>query len=384
MSMDGEYIEQAVDITLTAPVCEQANQETEETHDLMQLFSLDLGHVPCLEREEEYVLACQARNAWQGVLERLREQHSVVTALLTEKKRTPASYDSLSEQDVLPLLDHIEDRLRQPEQEEAPGPVRKMLHIWLCHVRADLARFHEHRDELVRRNLRLVLKLARRSQVCSLGPLDLMQEGVFGLMRAIEKFDPDRGVKFVTYAVWWIRQAITRALEQGGGVVRPSTYFQEQRSRFLRLSQTLEATRHYTLSAAELLETSDHRSEVAMLVTTPVTIVSLDAPFNSEEEGSLVEMLSHPDGSSPEEELLKADRSKTLHQALISLAPQDAEVLRLRFGLTDDHSYTLEEVGQRLGMSREQVRQRERRALTSLRKHLCHDVSRQNPRRKVA
>jgi RNA polymerase sigma factor (sigma-70 family) len=382
--MDGEYSEHAVDITLTATIHEQANQATEETRDLMHLFSLDLGHLPCLEREEEYLLACQARNAWQGVLERLREQHSLVTALLAENKRAFVSYDSLSEPDVLPLLDYVDDQLRQPEQEEVRGPVRKILQIWLCRVRAELARFREHRDELVRRNLRLVLKLARRSQVCSLGPLDLVQEGVFGLMRATEKFDPDRGVKFVTYAVWWIRQAITRALEQGGGVVRPSTYFQEQRSRLLRLAQTLETTLHYTPSAAELLELSDNKSEVATLVTTPVTIVSLDAPLSSEEEGSLVEILPHPDGSSPEEELLKADRSKTLYQALTSLAPQDAEVLRLRFGLTDGHSYTLEEVGQRLRMSREQVRQRERRALTSLKKYLCRDVSLQNPRRKVA
>ena len=382
--MDGEYSEHAVDISLTATIHEQANQATEETRDLMHLFSLDLGHLPCLEREEEYLLACQARNAWQGVLERLREQHSLVTALLAENKRAFVSYDSLSEPDVLPLLDYVDDQLRQPEQEEVRGPVRKILQIWLCRVRAELARFREHRDELVRRNLRLVLKLARRSQVCSLGPLDLVQEGVFGLMRAIEKFDPDRGVKFVTYAVWWIRQAITRALEQGGGVVRPSTYFQEQRSRLLRLAQTLETTLHYTPSAAELLELSDNKSEVATLVTTPVTIVSLDAPLSSEEEGSLVEILPHPDGSSPEEELLKADRSKTLYQALTSLAPQDAEVLRLRFGLTDGHSYTLEEVGQRLRMSRERVRQRERRALTSLKKYLCRDVSLQNPRRKVA
>jgi RNA polymerase sigma factor (sigma-70 family) len=382
--MDGEYSEHAVDITLTATIHEQANQATEETRDLMHLFSLDLGHLPCLEREEEYLLACQARNAWQGVLERLREQHSLVTALLAENKRAFVSYDSLSEPDVLPLLDYVDDQLRQLEQEEVRGPVRKILQIWLCRVRAELARFREHRDELVRRNLRLVLKLARRSQVCSLGPLDLVQEGVFGLMRATEKFDPDRGVKFVTYAVWWIRQAITRALEQGGGVVRPSTYFQEQRSRLLRLAQTLETTLHYTPSAAELLELSDNKSEVATLVTTPITIVSLDAPLSSEEEGSLVEILPHPDGSSPEEELLKADRSKTLYQALTSLAPQDAEVLRLRFGLTDGHSYTLEEVGQRLRMSREQVRQRERRALTSLKKYLCRDVSLQNPRRKVA
>jgi len=382
--MDGEYSEHAVDITLTATIHEQANQATEETRDLMHLFSLDLGHLPCLEREEEYLLACQARNAWQGVLERLREQHSLVTALLAENKRAFVSYDSLSEPDVLPLLDYVDDQLRQPEQEEVRGPVRKILQIWLCRVRAEMARFREHRDELVRRNLRLFLKLARRSQVCSLGPLDLVQEGVFGLMRAIEKFDPDRGVKFVTYAVWWIRQAITRALEQGGGVVRPSTYFQEQRSRLLRLAQTLETTLHYTPSAAELLELSDNKSEVATLVTTPVTIVSLDAPLSSEEEGSLVEILPHPDGSSPEEELLKADRSKTLYQALTSLAPQDAEVLRLRFGLTDGHSYTLEEVGQRLRMSRERVRQRERRALTSLKKYLCRDVSLQNPRRKVA
>jgi hypothetical protein len=133
--MDGEYSEHAVDITLTATIHEQANQETEETRDLMHLFSLDLGHLPCLAREEECLLACQARNAWQGVLERLREQHSLVTALLAENKRAFVSYDSLSEPDVLPLLDYVGDQLRQLEQEEVRGPVRKILRIWLCRVR---------------------------------------------------------------------------------------------------------------------------------------------------------------------------------------------------------------------------------------------------------
>jgi len=247
--MDGEYSEHAVDITLTATIHEQANQATEETRDLMHLFSLDLGHLPCLEREEEYLLACQARNAWQGVLERLREQHSLVTALLAEDKRAFVSYDSLSESDVLPLLDYVDDQLRQPEQEEVRGPVRKILQIWLCRVRAELARFREHRDELVRRNLRLVLKLARRSQVCSLGPLDLVQEGVFGLMRAIEKFDPDRGVKFVTYAVWWIRQAIyPRPRTKGVASYAPPPTFRSSgvafcgwRKRWKQLCLTLRA-----------------------------------------------------------------------------------------------------------------------------------------------
>jgi RNA polymerase sigma factor (sigma-70 family) len=336
--------------------------------DLMRLFSLDLGHTPCLERDEEYILARHAREAWQRIADLLAEQRPLVTPFLAEKRKA-LSRDSLSEQDVLFLLDRLEETRSKPEREGVEVAPREALDAWLGQVREELRRFRSYRDELVRRNLRLVLRLARYYRVRNLGALDLVQEGVLGLMRAVEKFDPERGMRFSTYAVWWIRQAITRALAQGEGVVRPSSYFQMRRSRLLRLIQAWESTPHRVPIQEEVGAIGGKQSGVAAIAAlVPVTMVSLDAPMTEADERPLAEILPDPEIASPEEELLKADRKRTLHRVLVSLAPRDAAVLRLRFGLVDEHACTLEEVGQRLNMSRQQVRQREERALSRLKR----------------
>jgi len=188
-------------------------------------------------------------------------------------------------------------------------------------MRENLTRFRDCRDEMVRRNLRLVVLLARRYQHCSQSLLDLVQEGALGLMRAIEKFDPERQVTFASYAVWWIRQAFSRGLTTG-----------EDNS------------------------------------------CSSDAPLREGEDGSLAELVAAPETSSPEAAVLTADTARGLHHALTHLPVQEADILRLRFGLPEGNSYTLEEVSRRLGLSREQVRLREQRALARLRAYLQHPL----------
>ena len=298
---------------------------------LLQRFFSELSHSPCLTYPEEYQLASQARTSWQQVCTLLTQSPQHGTEESHQNWVVPRP-EQLCEQDVITILERSKAFSHDPDHSET---VSADFSSWLNHVQMALHTFRAARDELVQRNLRLVFKIARQYRNATVTQLDLIQEGVFGLMRAIEKFDPTKGFKLSTYAGWWIRQSISRAL-------KPT-------SRSVRLSTTTAHT-----------GTPD-------VVTVPVTLVSLDMPITDTDSLSLAEILSHPDDITPEEVLLQGDQRKRLYRGLNHLAPRDAAVLQLRFGLADGYPYTLEEVGRHLQMSREQVRQREERALTYLR-----------------
>jgi RNA polymerase primary sigma factor len=218
-----------------------------------------------------------------------------------------------------------------------------------------------------------VLSLARRYQGQGLGYLDLIQEGVLGLMRAVEKFDPDKGVKFITYAVWWVWQAMALAQDlHGGAVVHTSPHVQVQRRRLSRIYRTLESTLHRTPTQEELFAAGREKVKAFVFTEQPVTVVSLDVPLGEDGDRPFREVIPDTQSLSPEEAMIKGDTEEKLHQALQRLAPRDAEILRLRFGLAGDRILTLEEIGARLGVTRERVRQLEERALARL-KGLCQE-----------
>ncbi|NOT57513.1 MAG: sigma-70 family RNA polymerase sigma factor, partial [Deltaproteobacteria bacterium] len=283
-----------------------------------------------------------------------------ILALLTEgpsqgpedfrRSWTASCPEQLCERDVVTILERGKACSHDHDHSEHGSAD---FSSWLNNIHKTLLTFRVARDELVQRNLRLVFKLARQYRNAPVAQLDLIQEGVFGLMRAIEKFDPTKGFKLSTYAVWWIRQAMSRALKLTSRSVR--------------------------------LFTSTAHSGPPDVTTVPVTLVSLDAPTTDADSPSLAEILSHPDDITPEEVLFQGDQRKRLSRGLNHLAPRDATVLRLRFGLADGHPCTLEEVGRHLQMSREQVRQREERALACLR-HLFQalDAGQRPPTRKTA
>ncbi len=338
--------------------------------DIEHLFHLNLDHSPLLEREEEQALTRQAREAWQTILRCLEEHHHCIAVVLGEKA---IKYDTLGERDILRLLDGLRERVNNPVQLNTGEPTAEEMHTVLHCIQEALFRFRVSRDELIRRNLRLVLSVARRYQGQGLSYLDLIQEGVFGLMRAIEKFDPNKGVKFITYAVWWVWQAIALAQDHHGGVaLHPSAYMQVQRRRLSRLSQTLEGTLHRPPTQEELATAGREKVKPLVFTEHPLTVVSLDTPVGEDGDRLLKDMIPDTQGFVPEETVLKADAEKKLHHALQRLAPRDAEILRLRFGLTGDHILTLEEVGSRLGVTRERVRQLEERALVRL-KRICQE-----------
>ncbi len=224
------------------------------------------------------------------------------------------------------------------------------------------------RARLISANLRLVVSIARRYQGSSLSLLDLIQEGSLGLMRAVDKFDPERGFKFSTYATYWIRQSVGRAIADQGRTVRLPVHLGERVNRLTRARQRLAQTldRDPTLSeiAQDLGLTTEQvvRTEQAAMVP-----CSLEEEHNSDGGGSLADMLSDSSQPSPLEQvshqLLRAD----LSEALKHLSDRERRIIELRYGLNGEQPLTLEKIGQRLELTRERVRQLEAEALKKLR-----------------
>ena len=224
------------------------------------------------------------------------------------------------------------------------------------------------REELILANTRLVVSIARRYQGRGIPFLDLIQEGNLGLMRAVEKFDPRRGFRFSTYATWWIRQGISRSIADNSRVIRIPVHMHDRLRRVYQTMQDLEQQLGRAPSLLELaadLEVNVHKLRWLVQVTQPP--ISLDSPLgedNSNEVGTAVEDTSAPNPSQVASNILLKE---CMEQALASLSPREARVLRLRFGLGQERAYTLDEVGRKFGLTRERIRQIESKALRQLR-----------------
>jgi RNA polymerase primary sigma factor len=283
--------------------------------------------------------------------------------------------------DIVTELTHLDEEFRATEQlpreertkrchelEASVGLTRAEFKRRFSRVSASEDTVREEKRFLMEANLRLVVSIAKRYMNRGLSFLDLIQEGNLGLMKAVDRFQFRRGFKFSTYATWWIRQAITRAIADNGRTIRLPVHVIESLNRLEKERKALRSEHGRDPSPDDLAERLKMPvAKVRLLLDAQKTPYSLEMKVGEDENTELGDLLRDTSIRSPEEATLEGDLSNEVTRALAPLSDREKEVLRLRYGLGTDREYTLEEIGRRLSVTRERVRQIESRALQKVR-----------------
>lgn len=224
------------------------------------------------------------------------------------------------------------------------------------------------REHLIKANTRLVVSIAKKYMSRGVPFLDLIQEGNLGLMKAVEKFDYRRGFRFSTYATWWIRQTITRAIADQGRTIRVPVHMSDRIRKLYRVARDLEQEKGCKPSVEEIAEVMEcEPRKVQWMLKVSWQPLSLEHPVGEDEDSELGNFIENDLEPTPSDSAHSKLLKEKINELLNTLTPREARILRLRFGLQNGRSYTLEEVGQKFGLTRERIRQIEGRALRRLR-----------------
>ncbi|MDA8295874.1 MAG: RNA polymerase sigma factor RpoD [Actinomycetota bacterium] len=254
------------------------------------------------------------------------------------------------------------------EQWRASGELASVAPAERRRAEEEIARGQEAKDLLTEANLRLVVSIAKRYRNRGMAFLDLIQEGNLGLMRAVEKFDYRRGFKFSTYATWWIRQAITRAVADQARTIRIPVHVVETINKVVRVQRQLSQQLGREPTVEEIAERIEFPAErVREIQRISQDTVSLEQPLGEEDDFTLSDLIEDQGAEVPVDAATRVLLNEAVHRVLRELSEREQEVMRLRFGLDDGRIRTLEEVGKIFGVTRERVRQIETKTLAKLR-----------------
>ena len=360
---------------------EMASSETERattstktrSTDLVRLYLQEIGRVRLLGRDEE-VSEAQKVQRYLKLRILLSEAATQGDELLAHYLRIVEAQERLTSE-----LGHRPSMKRWAntagiEEHELKGALSQGKRRWAETAQLTVKELEQiqtqglqAKEHMIKANLRLVVSVAKKYQNRGLELLDLVQEGTLGLERAVEKFDPTKGYRFSTYAYWWIRQAITRAIATSSRTIRLPVHITEKLNKIKKAQRKIaqEKGRTPTLEdlAVELEMTPAQVREVLLRVPRSV---SLETKVGKDKDTELGELLE-TDGVTPEEMLMRESLQRDLQNLLADLTTRERDVILMRFGLADGHPYSLAEIGRALDLSRERVRQIESKALQKLR-----------------